>query len=258
MQRKLKQTFKVIALLTIISCNYNSQDATRKLKKKDTLLYAIEYSDDISKSIMSFTVFTDSSYVFTNIVERPNYNKTEEFKGLLKIKNNHLNLSPFELDYNKSQNAELKNNYIDFEGGEFPFRMKIEKTKIQSPNYINYSNFPDIAVFKFIEKENSGHYKNYEINNGDLYKAENILKQCFNDNKGKLNKYSDYVKQINAVKNLQNEIILFVHCYCKLDDFIKKEFRLTPIEMQDGGKCNVYIEINLSKNKYTHFHTAGF
>lgn len=35
---------------------------------------------------MSFTVFTDSSYVFTNIVERPNYNKTEEFKGLLKIK----------------------------------------------------------------------------------------------------------------------------------------------------------------------------
>lgn len=57
---------------------------------------------------MSFTVFTDSSYVFTNIVERPNYNKTEEFKGLLKIKNNHLNLSPFELDYNKSQNAELK------------------------------------------------------------------------------------------------------------------------------------------------------
>ncbi len=34
MQRKLKQTFKVIALLTIISCNYNSQDATRKLKKK--------------------------------------------------------------------------------------------------------------------------------------------------------------------------------------------------------------------------------
>ena len=45
---------------------------------------------------------------------------------------------------------------------------------------------------------------------------------------------------------MQNEIILFVHCYCKLDDFIK-EFRLTPIEMQDGGKCNVYIEINLSK-----------
>lgn len=50
--------------------------------------------------------------------------------------------------------------------------MKIEKTKIQSPNYINYSNFPDIAVFKFIEKENSGHYKTIEINNGDLYKAK--------------------------------------------------------------------------------------
>ncbi|AJW62335.1 hypothetical protein VO54_00849 [Elizabethkingia miricola] len=258
MQSKLKQTFKVLALLSIISCNYNSQDSTRKLKKKDTLLYAIYDSDNISKSIMSFTVLADSSFIFTNIVERPNYNKIEEFKGLVKIKNNHLDFFPFELDYNKSQNAELKNNYIDFEGGEFPFRMRIEKTKIQSPNYINYSRFPDIAVFKFIEKENSEHYKNYEINNDDLYKAEDILKQCFSDNKGKLTKYSDYVKQINAVKNKQNEIILFVHCYCKLDNFIKKEFRLAPIEMHDGGTCNVYIEINLSKNKYTHFHTAGF
>ena len=83
-----------------------------------------------------------------------------------------------------------------------------------------------------------------------------ILNKCFTDNKSKLKNKKEYVKQCRIVTNANNEIEVWINCYCK-DKYYESGFKYNLIQMNDGGNCNISVKINLSKKEYSELNIAG-
>ncbi len=237
----------LLILFLCLSCNKLEKISNRN-RQKDTLLIAKQGFADFRKINRIFTVFSDSSYVFKEIITETNYSKEENFEGKLKIKNDTLKFSPFKLDYNEAKTIVLKNGFIEFVDGEEPYRMKIEKTSLKVNNLIDFKKFKDYAVFTDYKKfETDKSNKSFDLTTNDLMRIETILKNEFQKN-NRLRKYSDYLKQITSIKNQKNENIINIHCYCKEDNLLDG-FQFYQTDMMDGGNCNVYIQLNLTSGK---------
>lgn len=245
----------ILILILFLSCNkYENQ--SRKINPKETLLIAKQNLDDFSRISRTFTIFSDSTYTFKEIIKETNHSREESFEGFLKIKDDTLKFFPFEFDYNEAETAVLKNGFIEFVDGQEPFRMKIEKTSLRVKNKIDFKTFKDYAVFTDYAKfENDGIYKSIDLNSNDLKKIESILKNEFQKNKS-LRKYSDYLKQVTSLKNEKNEAIIGINCYCKNSHTVES-FQFYKIGMRDGGNCNVYIRLNLTTEKIELLNIAG-
>ncbi|SEP76473.1 hypothetical protein [Epilithonimonas lactis] len=245
----------LIILILFLSCN-KSENQSKKINPKDTLLIAKQNLDDFSRISRTLTIFSDSTYTFKEIIKETNHSREESFEGFLKIKDDTLKFFPFEFDYNESETAVLKNGFVEFVDGQEPFRMKIEKTSLRVKNKIDFKTFKDYAVFTDYAKfENDGIYKSIDLNSNDLKKIESILKNEFQKNKS-LRKYSDYLKQVTSLKNEKNEAIIGINCYCKNSHTVVS-FQFYKIGMRDGGNCNVYIRLNLTTEKIELVNIAG-
>ena len=248
----------LIIFTSLSSCNKLERKPVQN-SKKEALLIATHNSYAFSKIERTFKIFSDSTFEFTESLQEPNHTKKETFGGKAQIINDTIKFFPFELDFNRAETAVLKNGFIEFIDGEFPYRMLIENSKLEGKNLINYSKFNDYSVFTFYKKfqrfPEEKKYKNFDLSTKDLEKIEAILKKEFAQNKN-LKKYSEYIKQIMSVKNEQNENIILIRCFCKNSSSIE-DFRYHQIEMHDGGKCNIYIKLNLSKGKIEIFNIAG-
>lgn len=245
----------LLILILFLSCN-KSEDKSNRIKQKDILLIAKQNFDGIRKINRTFTIFSDSSYIFKEIIKETNHSREESFEGFLKIKNDTLKFSPFEFDYNEAETAVLKNGFIEFIDGEEQDRMKIEKTSLKVNNQIDFKNFKDYAVFTDYAKfENDHIYKTIDLTTKDLKQIDIILKDQFQNNKH-LRKYSDYLKQITSFKNEKSENVVSINCFCK-SIHISDSFQFYKTDMHDGGNCNVYIQLNLTTGKIEIFNIAG-
>ena len=151
----------------------------------------------------------------------------------------------------------IKNGFIEFCDGEYPDRIKIDKTSLKVKNQINFQNFKDYAVFTFYNKFNSSDNQdliNYDLNTEELTKIDNILKKTFNNKR--LRKYSEYIKQIESVKDKTKQNLIYIHCFCK-ESYILESYKYFQISMNDGGNCNIFIILNLTTQKIELFKIAG-
>lgn len=255
MRTVLKTLFSII-LLNFIGCDKIEKKSS--IDKK-TLLIATQNFNDLNEIKKTFKIFSDSSFTFTEYVKDVNHSKNESFEGFVKIDNDTIKFSPFEFDFNNAETAVLKNGFIEFIDGEYPDRMKIEKTNLSVKNNFDLNKFPNYSIFTFYKKFNKQDwqkdYSNYDLNNQDLRKIDQIFKNEFSNNK-KLKNFDEYLKQIISVKNSKNEILIQAHFFCKTPHLLES-FQYYETSMMDGGNCNVYIELNLTTGKFNFINIAG-
>ncbi|WP_210646921.1 hypothetical protein [Flavobacterium flabelliforme] len=245
-----KRTFLFLILILLFSCHKKNERA------KELLLIATDTSSFINKTELTLKIFSDSTYVFNVNVNGQNYNKVENFKGYVKIKNDSLDFFPSRFEFIRADKANLKNGYIDFIDGDAPFRMKINSTKLKVNNLIDLSKFKNYAVFNYEKnvRENDENL-NIDLNEKDIYEIESLLKPEFKKRKN-LNEYSRYLKQLIGYKKANGEKYVIIKSFCE-SRYQLENFRKNVIEMNDGGKCNIFIVLNLTQKKIEIFSVAG-
>jgi hypothetical protein len=227
--------------------------------KTNTSSEEIIYAENIYdfERTIKLNIYADSSYVFTISEKDPRYEKTEKFKGLCYRKLDTIYFSPFEFEYNDSEKAVIKNNFIEFIDGKYPLRVKIKKTnfllkKTYSEKQDSYSTFTFNSKFYDCFKEN---VKPYDLSEKEINELEMLLIKCIEENKRKMTRpITEYQKQLIAVKNLQGEIEVWVNCNCKEKN---EEFQYSILDYNDGGDCHFNLKINLSKNTYSELYING-
>jgi hypothetical protein len=208
------------------------------------------------KGLEDFKYYSDSTYTFYLKSIDFDYEKVEKFKGSCYLKNDTLYFTPFEFKPTKSEKAILKNNFIEFIGKYSSYRLEIKKNNTNIKSKLNFKKIKDFAVFTYYPESEKSNYKLYDLNQSELEKANKILEKCFEENKSKLRNSTEYVKQCVAVKNANNEIEVWISCYCK-NSFNKNGYKFYQIEMNDGGNCNVLIKINITKETISELAIAG-
>lgn len=249
---------KQIACILLVSMTFSCTKYSEKIEKK-ALLIATQKFSTLNEVDRMFEIYDDSSYVFKEIINDLDYNKIEVFKGIVKINNDTIEFFPSRLKYNNAEKAILKNGFVEFIDVKQSNKLKIEKTTLSVKNNIDFNEFKDYAVFTldsrfhtFLDEKNS---LNYDLNKEELKKIDGIIKTEITKN-DKLRSYDNYLKQLNASINKENEVIVFAHLFCKDDDLLER-FQYFEISINDGGNCNVYIQLNLSTEKIEKINIAG-
>ena len=245
----IKKTFLLLISFLFICCNKKTE------KETEILLIASDKNSFENQSVSTFKIFSDSTYVLNITVNGNYYDKVENFRGHLKIKNDSIEFFPSRLEFGKSKKASLKNGYIDFFNDGMTFRMKIDSTKLKVNNLIDFSKFQNYAVFNYEKENENDKNENIDLSETDIYEIENFLKAEFKDNTN-IYPYNKYLKQIVAYKNVKGEKYVYIKCFCE-DKYELESFRKHIIQMHDGGKCNIFILLNLTKKKIEVFNVAG-
>lgn len=173
--------------------------------------------------------------------------------GKVKIHNDTI----YFYDSNKffwTEKAILKNGFIEFFQDDETYKLEIIKSKLKQSQTIDFSQFPNYAVFPFINNNSEVRY--YELTTKDLVQIDKLIRNEINTN-SKLRNYENYIFQVIAFLNSKNEIIVDVDLFCG-ENFRNISFKFNQIRMNDGGNCNVWIELNLSKNEILETHISRF
>jgi hypothetical protein len=252
--RRYLLLFGLIGLL--FQCNQSTKEAKKRSKIEQ--IFA-ENTYDLGRSA-SLNIYNDSTYEFTAIEGGFNHQKIEKFKGSCLIKEDTIYFKPFEFKFTNSKKAVIKNNFIEFIEGKFPFRIKIKESSIVIKQTIDLGQFNGYSIFTYEKKFYNYFTKDvspYDLTQKDLVRLDEILERCFEDNKTELNKASNqYGKQIIAVINPKNEIEVWVSCNCK-DKRFKDEFYCQIMEVKDGGNCHFRLKVNLTKQSYSELSING-
>ncbi|MCK8143352.1 hypothetical protein MW871_15785 [Flavobacterium sp. I-SCBP12n] len=250
MKRQYILIFTILSLFT--QCK-KSKIETLKQSKIEQIFAENNY--DLGGNV-KFELFSDSTYNLISTVKSPNYEKTEKFNGFCEVKNDTIYFKPFEFEYTDSEKAVIKNNFIEFISEKSSFRIEIKKNTFKTRNKLDFTKFKDYAIFTYKPENKNSEYKPYDINQTELEEIDRILTKSFEENKSKLKSKNEYVKQCRIVTNANNEIEIWINCYCK-NKYDKSGFKYNLIQMNDGGKCNISIKINLTKKEYSELNIAG-
>jgi hypothetical protein len=250
------QTTFLVILSIFSSC---SKFEKSQIEQKKVLLTATQNFYDVNEIKRTFIIYSDSTYLFTENLKEINHSKIENFEGTVQIEKDSIKFHPFKFNFNKSETAVLKNGFIEFVDGEFPDRMKIAKTTLDVKNNLDINKFPNYSVFTFYKKFNNQEWQkdfsNYDLNTQELSKIDQIFKKEFSKNQ-KLRNFNDYLKQIVAVKNNENQILIQAKFFCK-ESPLTEGYQYYEMRMHDGGNCNVYFELNLTTEKFNVINIAG-
>jgi len=99
-------------------------------------------------------------------------------------------------------------------------------------------------------------YKPWTPTESDIQKAENLITQCFNDQKrGTVNrllnrKPEDYCRQFFGAINEKGEKIIWINCFCKDQITSFKDWKTKLRVVSDGGNCFFNMKVNIDKNDY--------
>lgn len=248
-----KKSLIIPLLWVLLNCQEKKNNAQKILLSANQKL---AYLEKIEKT---FEIYGDSSYLFTETIHEINHNKTENWEGRVQIMNDTIKFFPFRLAYNQSEVAVLKNGFIEFINGQSFEKLKIQQTSLFVNNSIDFTNFKDYAVFPIQtdidSSTNKQNLQSYDLTTKELSRIDTILKQDFQKNPN-LREFSNYIKQVEAVRNTQGNIIAFIHCFCK-DKHRDEIYQYYPTSMMDGGNCNVFIKLNLTTNKIEILTIAG-
>ncbi|TDW47318.1 hypothetical protein EV144_105339 [Flavobacterium sp. 270] len=254
---KIQIIISLIFLGSFINCKNQNIE---KSKTEKTIKISAVNNDDYGGS-MKFESYSDSTYILTITNKRYN-NKTEKFKGSCYLKNDTIYFKPVKFNFNESEKAVIKNNFIEFVDGKFPLKIEIQKNLFQSKSKLDLKKYSDYTFFTFDPKFYGIYFnykpnsiKQYDLNQNELVEVDRILRKCFSENNSRLRSVNKYVKQCIVIINDKQEKEIWISCYCK-DDF-SNEYKYSLIDMSDGGNCNVHVTINLTKHNYSNFTTGG-
>lgn len=257
---KLKIILSLALLSLFIQCK---EDITKKSTQKIEKISALNNYNFIGNSSLRFQFFSDSSYVFTIIEKDDNHDKIEKFNDFCYSKNDTIYFSRTRFRYNRSEKAVIKNNFIEFIGGDFPLKIEIQKNLLQTKNRLNLEKYNNYAFFSFEEEFHKKYFsykpntiKPSDLNQKELVEIDQILKKCFSDNASKLRKFDKYVNQCIVIINEKQEKEVLINSYCK-DSYNEKGFKYSLIRMNDGGNCNISLKINLTKHNYSDLIISG-
>jgi len=247
---------KIQFFILLIVC---FQCTNEEVKKKE-LLFAENSFDDLIKTRIDFKLYSDSTYIFSLEEKDVNHEKNEIFKGRYITKNDSILFSPFHFDFVKAEKAVIKNNFIEFLGGRYPLKIKIQKSSIVQNKDFDTLRFSNYALFTYDSNFYncfSGHVRPSDLNNDELVKIDSILNLCFIQNKERISRKADaYFKQCIAVINSDNEKEVWIHCLCK-DGMAHQYHQYQIVVVHDGGDCFLSFKINLSTLKYYDLHING-
>ncbi len=149
--------------------------------------------------------------------------------------------------------AILKNGFIEFFLDDETYKLEIIQTKLNQLNTIDYSQFPNYAVFPFSRSNLEINF--FEVTSAELTQIDKLIRYEISTNSN-LRDYQDYLFQVTVFSNSNNEIIADVDLFCG-GHYRDNAFKFNQIRMNGGGNCNVWIELNLSKNEILNTHIAG-
>lgn len=257
---KVKIILSLVVLGLFIQCK---EDKINKPKQKTEKLSALNNYNFIGKASIRFQFFSDSSYTFTIIEKDDNHDKIEKFNDFCYSKNDTIYFSRTSFRYNRSEKAVIKNNFIEFVGGNFPLKIEIQKNLLQTKNKLNLEKYNNYAFFSFEEEFHKKYFsekpntlKPSDLNQMELAEMDQILKKCFSNNASKVRKFDKYVNQCIVIINQKGEKEVLINSYCQ-DPYDKKAFKYSLIQMNDGGNCNISLKINLTKHNYSDLNISG-
>ena len=152
----VKIILSIVILGSFIQCK---EDKSKKIAQKTEQISAINSYNFIGNSSLKFQLFSDSSYVFTIIDKDMNHEKIEKFNDLCYSKNDTIYFNPTRFRYNGSEKAVIKNNFIEFIGGEFPLKIEIQKKLLHTKNRLNLEKYNNYAFFSFEEEFHKSYFK---------------------------------------------------------------------------------------------------
>jgi hypothetical protein len=227
-------------------------NCTNAETERDRILLAKDTVSHLGFETYSFEIFSDSSYLYSTFSDFLGDSATSVHRGRLRIKEDSLMFNP-DLSFNGASLAVLKNGYVEFVKGEYPYRIKIHNTSLSESNYVDYEKFKDYAVF-YDDRISTMEY--LEVTNSDLNMIDSLGKAFFVANYPLVKPFGDYLKQVIVSRESNGGLSFVVKCFCK-NLHIKSEFRKSLIDMSDGGNCNVRFLIDFNNKTCDYLIIAG-
>lgn len=248
--------FIVLCLLTTILFT----QCIRKNNNTAEVIVSAEWKLD-SGDNFDIKLYSDSIYVFSHSNEIHKDEIGEKYKGRYTINHDTINFAPDNFLYLNATKAILKNKYIEFLDGSYPFKMKI--TKSNSPLKFCYDTlkYKDFAFFTYSPKFYSyfdNEAKPYDLSATDLETIKTILDTVFQENNKKIETSEKYNKQCIAIINSKREKEVWIYCSCKLGLFSKDEFQYRINSAKDGGNCYFSVKLNLTLKTYSELQINGY
>jgi hypothetical protein len=254
--REIKSIILIFVSVLFLQCN---QKKNFENKSKEEILIA-EHNYELSGDYTKLELYKDSSYTFTLSQKSSDYEKIEKYNGTYLIDKDTIKFLEYGFRYLDGDNAVLKNNFIEFLNGKMPLKLKLKKITINLKSSSDLLNNQDFAFFTY----NPSYYnyfsenvKAYDLKKVDLKTIDEILNKCIEENPTRLTKQlSKYNKQCIAVRNLKNEIEVYVFCSCN-SNLYKAEFKYQINRPYDGGDCYFGVILNLTKKSYDKLNING-
>jgi hypothetical protein len=246
--------FRIIYFITIVILSIQCSKQTRP---KRELLVCENIYKDFSNSKYCFRFFSDSSYLFTVDEVEFSHEKHETYKGHCFMKKDTLTFFPSDFDLVKAEKAVLKYDFLEFIDGRYPYKLKILNSRLKQRSEIDTLKFKDYSLFTYDSSFYNCFDKNvesYDLNTAEVYQVDQILNRCISQHLSM--KSAEYFKQCIAVKNSENEIIVWVNCLCKRTQS-SKNYLYNIIYVNDGGDSFFSVKINLTKRDYFDLFVNG-
>lgn len=230
---------------SLVSCSSTDSGRERILLAKDTVSHLMftEYT---------FEVFSDSSFVYSTFSGFSGDTAISTHKGKLLIRMDSL-LFNSEISFNGITLAVLRNGYVEFDKGKYPYRIKIQNTSLPVSNFVNYEKYSDYAIFND-ERIPKNQY--FEITNEEMKMIDSVGRAYFKVNKKLVQPFENYLKQVVVSSEANGDIAFGVKCFCKTFE-LESEFRQALIDMSDGGSCNVSFLIDFKSKTCDYLIVAG-
>ena len=225
--------------------------------KDEVLLDSDLYLNSLMEEYYNFKITKDSTYQFlSNKVLFDESSEKDSVTGIISLKNDTIYLKANKVNENfQFDKAIIKNGFIEFMHDS---RCCIQKYRLLHSQFkekvtIDFANYPKYAVFPYLSnKENE---IPYDLDQNDIQAIDFLLQKKMQSNT-ELRDYKDYLIQLSSYQDIRKEIMVIAHLLC--ENFTRDErFKYQEISIKDGGDCNVYIKINLTKKEIKEVIIAG-
>lgn len=260
----MKIYFIAILFVFILSCSK---------KEKNIILQTETSKHNLNEYLL--TIYDDSTYSESRLVETKNEIKNEPHFGKLRIKedtlffedkigflkNNHVEIiiDSLQMKANASTESHKKKLLKDYKyndrntikNGKTLYRLRIKQNKLEISNffdinrfnhyhqfYSHYSDYYDFSEFK--------DYKRINLSNSEMIVLDESLKKLFlKEDSLKRFKFEEHFIQFIPIKTSKNEIFIIGLISCN-----EEEIKTTYISsMNDGGDCFIFFNLNLNTEK---------
>ena len=247
-------------------------------KKEKNIILQTETSKHYLNEYL-LTIYDDSTYSESRLVETKNEIKNEPHFGKLRIKedtlffedkigflkNNHVEfiIDSLQMKANASTESHKKELLKDYrynerntiKNGKTSYRLRIKQNKLETPNFYDINNFSRYHQFHshfydYYDFNEFQDYKRINLSNSEMIVLDESLKKLFHkEDRLKKFKFEEHFIQFIPIKTSKNEIYIIGLISC--DEEIIKTMYISS--MNDGGDCYIFFNLNLNtgKIKYT-------